>query len=78
MTAHPPPPTPGKYIWATSRLRRKLKFGMESLLNQTCSISYLASNQLVSKNAVTSFDIAKLRSSWQVKCQVNWELKLVL
>ena len=77
-TNTPTPTHPGKYIWATSRLRRKLKLGMESLHSQTCSISYLASNQLVSKNAVTSFDISKLRSCWQVKCQVNWELKLVL
>ena len=29
------PPHPGKYIWATSRLPRKLKFGMEALFNQT-------------------------------------------
>ena len=38
---HPPtPPThPGKYIWATSRLPRKLKFGMEALFNQTRSTS---------------------------------------
>ena len=33
-TNTPTPTHPGKYIWATSRLRRKLKFGMESLLNQ--------------------------------------------
>ena len=43
--SHPPthlathPPTPGKYIWATSRLPSKLKFGIEALLNQTRSIS---------------------------------------
>ena len=39
--SHPPtqPPTPGKYIWASSKLPRKLKFGMEPLLNQTRSTS---------------------------------------
>ena len=35
--AHPTHPTPGKYIWATSRLHRKLKFGMEALFNPTRS-----------------------------------------
>ena len=37
------PPHPGKYIWATSRLPRKLKFGMEALFNQTRSMSQPAS-----------------------------------
>ena len=38
------PPPPDKYIRATSRLPRKLKFGMEALFNQTRSASQLASH----------------------------------
>ena len=33
------PSHPDKYIWATSRLSRMLKFGMEALFNQTRSTS---------------------------------------
>ena len=37
---HPPtPPHPDKYIWATSRPPRRLKFGMKTLFNKTRSTS---------------------------------------
>ena len=37
-TTHPPTqPTPGKYIWSTYRLTKKLKFCKEALINQTRS-----------------------------------------
>ena len=36
---HQLPTHPDKYIWATSRTLRKLKFGMEALFNQTRSTS---------------------------------------
>ena len=35
----PTHPTPDKYIWATSRQHRKLKFGFEALFNQSMSTS---------------------------------------
>ena len=44
-----PPTHPGKYIWATSTLPRKLRFDIEALFNQTRSISQLASPHLVSR-----------------------------
>ena len=51
------PPTPDKYIWATFRPPWMLTFGMEALFNRTRSTSQLSSPQLVSKNAVASYDI---------------------
>ena len=51
---------PGKYIWATSRLPRKLKFGMEALFNQTRSTSQLASYPLATTSWVAGASVANL------------------